>query len=115
MRLRSSLAAAVGALALAVTLPASSAGAATGQFVFTYERDGKTIEDKLHDPRARFCINLDEVSKPGTTPAHSPRNRTNSRATVYPEIDCEGEGVGLKALSGKAGPEVKVRSVIFNQ
>ncbi|QDQ13299.1 hypothetical protein [Streptomyces spectabilis] len=114
MRFRTSLAAALGALALVVTLP-SSANAATGQFVFTYNRDGRTIEGRLHDPEARECIDLDEVAKPDATPAHSPRNRTNSIATVYTELECEGESFALRAHSGYGGEGLKFRSVVFNQ
>ncbi|MEU8548928.1 hypothetical protein AB0C81_18385 [Streptomyces roseoverticillatus] len=84
MRLRYAVGGALGALALIVTVP-TSANAATGQFVFTYERDGKTLEGYLRDPRARYCLTLEQVAKPDTTPAHSPRNRTNSIATVYTE------------------------------
>ncbi|MFJ2744411.1 hypothetical protein ACIO3O_32695 [Streptomyces sp. NPDC087440] len=114
MRFRTSLAAALGALALVVTLP-TSANAATGQFAFTYNRDGKTIEATLHDPKARECIDLDEVADPSTTPAHSPRNRTNSIATVFTDLECEGESFPLKAHSGHAGEGLKFRSVLFNQ
>ncbi|MFE9120489.1 hypothetical protein [Streptomyces sp. NPDC007172] len=115
MRLRSSLAAALGALALAVTLPTSPASAATGQFFFTYERDGKTLEGYLRDPRARYCLTLEQVAKPDTTAAHSPRNRTNSVATVYTDVDCEGESFPLKSGGGSGGKDVKFRSVVFNR
>ncbi|MEU8500095.1 peptidase inhibitor family I36 protein [Streptomyces lavendulae] len=115
MRFRTPLAAAVGALALAVTLPTSSASAATGQFVFTYERDGKTLEGYLRDPRARYCLTLEQVAGTDTTPAHSPRNRTNSIATVYTDVDCEGESFALKSGGGYGGENLKFRSVVFNQ
>ncbi|MFJ2407192.1 hypothetical protein ACIOUE_38525 [Streptomyces xanthochromogenes] len=115
MRFRTSLAAVLGALALAVTLPASSASAATGQFSFTYERDGKTLQGYLSDPRARSCIDLDEVAGTDTTPAHSPRNRTNSIATVFTDLDCEGKSFALKAGGGHGGAGLKFRSVVFNQ
>ncbi|MBB4889161.1 hypothetical protein WEB32_02500 [Streptomyces netropsis] len=114
MRLRHAIGGALGALALIVTVP-TSANAATGQFVFTYNRDGKTIEGRLHDPKARECIDLDEVAKPDSTPAHSPRNRTNSIATVYTDLECEGESFALKAHSGYGGEGLKFRSVVFNQ
>ncbi|MEI5102059.1 hypothetical protein RB200_30510 [Streptomyces sp. PmtG] len=114
MRFRTSLAAALGALALVVTLP-PSANAATGQFVFTYNREGKTIEGRLHDPTGRECIDLTEVSNLNETPAHSPRNRTNSIATVYTELECEGESFALKAHSGYGGEGLKFRSIVFNQ
>ncbi|QEV18055.1 MULTISPECIES: peptidase inhibitor family I36 protein [Streptomyces] len=114
MRFRTSLAAALGALALVVTLP-TSANAATGQFVFTYNRDGKTIEARLNDPKGRECIDLAEVADPSATPAHSPRNRTNSIVTVYSDLECEGESFSLRAYSGFGGEGLKFRSVIFNQ
>ncbi|WP_327064318.1 hypothetical protein [Kitasatospora sp. NBC_01302] len=114
MRFRTSLAVALGALTLAVSLP-TSAHAATGQFFFTYNRDGKTLEGYLRDPRARYCITLEEVAKPDSTPAYSPRNRTNSIATVYTDVDCEGESFPLKSGGGHGGANVKFRSVVFNQ
>ncbi|MFF7588052.1 hypothetical protein ACFZCK_11285 [Kitasatospora purpeofusca] len=113
MRFRTCLAVALTGLTLAVSLP-TSATAATGQFFYTYESGGKTLEGFLRDPKGRVCINLDEVAEPAT-PAHSPRNRTNSIATVYTDADCDGESFPLKANGGSGGKDVKFRSVIFNK
>ncbi|MFE9532857.1 hypothetical protein [Streptomyces sp. NPDC006691] len=115
MRLRSAFAAALGAFALAVTLPTSPASAASGPFRFTYERDGKTLEGSLLNPKGLYCLTLEQVAKPDTTPAHSPRNLTNSIATVYTDVDCEGESFPLKMHGGSGGKDVKFRSVIFDR
>ncbi|WP_371096183.1 hypothetical protein [Streptomyces sanglieri] len=61
MRLRSTVAAAFGALALLVAVP-TSAGAATGDFSYTYTGlDGSPRVGFLFDPPSRMCITLPEV------------------------------------------------------
>lgn len=88
MRLRTSVAATVGALALVITLPAS-AGAAQGDFTYQhYNRAGIAQTSGLMNPQSRECITLPEVENARTAPAHSPattptpRRRSSRVSTV---------------------------------
>jgi hypothetical protein len=115
MRLRNAAVAALGALALVVTIP-SSASAAIGGFSYSYVGlDGRTHRRVLLDPESRECITLDEVADPDASePAHSPRNRTTSGATVFTEPGCEGDFFSLRPLTGRGGESLKLRSVVFS-
>lgn len=114
MRLRTSVAATVGALALVVTLPAS-AGAAQGQFTYQHvNRVGAAETSGLMNPQSRECITLPEVDHARTAPAHSPRNDTNATATVFAGVDCEGPHFSLRPNGGHASERLKVRSVVFS-
>ncbi|WP_327367638.1 hypothetical protein [Streptomyces sp. NBC_01217] len=115
MRLRSTVAAAFGALALIVTVP-TSANAAWGEFRYTFSGlDGSPQVGILSDPPSRSCINLPEVADPGSSsPAHSPRNYTDSTAVVFSEADCEGDIFVLRPDGGHASERLKLRSVIFH-
>ncbi|MFJ7194940.1 MULTISPECIES: hypothetical protein [unclassified Streptomyces] len=115
MRLRSTVAAALGALALIVAVP-TSAGAATGDFRYTYTGlDGSPQFGFLVDPPSRMCITLPEVADPGSTnPAHTPWNFTDSSATVFSGPDCEGDYFTLRPNGGHASERLKLRSVVFS-
>ncbi|MFD3923951.1 hypothetical protein [Streptomyces sp. NPDC058595] len=114
MRLRTTVAAAVGALALVITLPAS-AGAAEGDFTYQHvDEAGVAQSSTLVDPRSRECITLPEVQDERTEPAHSPRNNTDATATVFSGADCEGLHFSLRPNGGKASERLKVRSVVFS-
>ncbi|MEV0778344.1 hypothetical protein ACIBLA_21705 [Streptomyces sp. NPDC050433] len=114
MRLRTSVAATVGALALVITLPAS-AGAAEGAFTYEHlDQAGSTEMSSLIDPQSRECITLPEVKDETTQAAHSPRNNTDATATVFSGVDCEGEHFSLRPNGGKASERLKVRSVVFS-
>lgn len=91
MRLRHAAGAAFGALTLLLTIPAS-ASAAEGQFQYTVTGlDGHPLRVVLEDPPSEQCITLPEVADPSaSSPAHSPRNRTDERAIVFSEPDCTG-------------------------
>lgn len=114
MRLRTSVAATVGALALVVTLP-TSAGAAQGQFTYQHvNRVGVAETSGLLNPQSRECLTLPEVDNARTAPAHSPRNDTNATATVFAGVDCEGPHFSLRPNGGHASERLKVRSVVFS-
>ncbi|UZJ30321.1 hypothetical protein [Streptomyces endophytica] len=117
-RLRRSVtvvATAVGALALATLLPASSAGAATGPFSYVYDDGtGAPRLGLLADPPSRECLTLPEVADPAVAPAHTPRNYTASTATVFAGADCTGDYFNLRPNGGHASERLKVRSVVFS-
>lgn len=114
MRLRTSVAATVGALALVITLP-TSAGAAEGDFTYQhYDQAGIAQTSGLMDPQSRECITLPEVEDARSAPAHSPRNNTNATATVFADADCEGAHFSLRPNGGHASERLKVRSVVFS-
>ncbi|WP_326765790.1 hypothetical protein OG978_15450 [Streptomyces sp. NBC_01591] len=115
MRLRSTVAAALGALALIVAVP-TSASAATGDFAYTYTGlDGSPRLGLLSDPPSQMCITLPEVADPlSTNPAHTPWNYTDSSATVFSGPDCEGAYFTLRPHGGHASERLKLRSVVFS-
>ncbi|MFC8080325.1 hypothetical protein ACFUN8_32890 [Streptomyces sp. NPDC057307] len=114
MRLRTSVAATVGALALVITLP-TSAGAAQGDFTYQHvNRAGVAQMSGLMDPQSRECITLPEVSHERSAPAHSPRNNTDATATVFAGVDCEGPHFSLRPNGGHASERLQVRSVVFS-
>jgi hypothetical protein len=114
MRLRSTAAAALGALALLVALPAS-AHAASGEFSYSYSGlDGRPQRAQLGDPASGQCITLPEVADPGSSlPASEPLNRTTSRAVVFTGPRCNGDSFTLRAFDGRASDRLKLRSVLF--
>ncbi|MEW2488209.1 hypothetical protein [Streptomyces sp. NPDC048411] len=115
MRLRTTVAAALGALALVVTLP-TSADAASGDFLYRFTGlDGTPQYAGLIDPASRECITLPEVADPGSSnPADSPWNFTDSTATVFTDPDCEGAFFTLRPFGGHASKRLKLRSVVFS-
>lgn len=116
MRLRHSVAAALGALALVVTLPAS-ASAATGQFSYQYVGlDGKPQSATLHDPPSGECVTLAEVADPDASePAFAPHNDTDEYALVFTEPDCTGDSWTLRPHGRPATDRLKLRSVYFTR
>ncbi|MEV7235842.1 hypothetical protein AB0N06_18155 [Streptomyces sp. NPDC051020] len=115
MRLRTTVAATLGALALIVTLP-TSADAGSGDFLYRFTGlDGTPQYTGLTDPASRECITLPEVADPGSSnPANSPRNYTDSTATVFTGPDCEGVFFTLRPFGGHASERLKLRSVVFS-
>lgn len=113
MRLRHSVAAGLGALALALAVPAT-AGAATGHFSYLYETPGGTTSAVLVDPPSRECVNLPEVAHPWQSPAHSPRNRTASTAVAFSGPDCTGRHFSMRPMTGYASERLEMRSVLFS-
>ncbi|MBT2493388.1 hypothetical protein J7E96_33795 [Streptomyces sp. ISL-96] len=115
MRLRNTLVTAVGAFALALTLPAASASAATGQSRYTYvNEEGYELVGFMNAPESERCINLAGLND-ALPPAHSPKNRTDATATVFLNADCEGEDFfTLRPHTGGGSERLKVRSVVFS-
>lgn len=116
MRLRHSVAAALGALPLAVTLPAS-AHAATGAFSYQYVGlDGRPQSATLHDPPSGECVTLAEVADPGASePAFAPHNDTDEWALVFTEPDCTGDSWPLRPHGRPASERLELRSVHFSR
>ncbi|MEU3773773.1 hypothetical protein AB0F11_11335 [Streptomyces sp. NPDC032472] len=114
MRLRNAAVAAFGALTLVLTIPAS-ASAATGDFVYVYSGlNGSPQVGVLENPASGECITLPEVADPGaSSPAHSPRNLTDSTAVVFTEPDCTGDHYSLRP-GGRASERLLLRSVVFS-
>ncbi|GAA2632999.1 MULTISPECIES: hypothetical protein [Streptomyces] len=114
MRLRHAAGAAFGALTLLLTIPAS-ASAAEGQFQYTVTGlDGHPLRVVLEDPPSEQCITLPEVADPSaSSPAHSPRNRTDERAIVFSEPDCTGREFALRPHTGYGTERLELRSVVF--
>nr|WSZ95394.1 hypothetical protein OH820_06770 [Streptomyces sp. NBC_00857] len=120
MRLRSTLAAVVGAVALLVSVPGSSSAsssassAAVGEFHYVYtDIAGHPQPGKLVNPPSRRCITIPEAAGEYVPPAHSPRNLTKSTATVFTGLRCDGEHYTLDP--GKsASSRLKLRSVVFS-
>ncbi|GAA1536920.1 hypothetical protein GCM10009730_52670 [Streptomyces albidochromogenes] len=109
MRLRSTLAAAFGAFALVLTLPAS-ASAAEGTFTYQYaDRTGT-----LTNPPSEECVTLPEVADEQVLPAHTPGNATDAVATVYAGSECTGPQFDLRPHTGHGSDRLKVRSVVFH-
>ncbi|MBT2400499.1 hypothetical protein [Streptomyces sp. ISL-100] len=114
MRFRHTVAAAVGALTLVLTMP-TPAGAAVGAFTYQYDdMSGERITAELIDPPSGPCITLPEVADDFVPPAHTPRNATDRPATVYAGADCTGPEFNLRAHTGYGSERLKVRSVIFH-
>ncbi|MFF2197177.1 hypothetical protein [Streptomyces sp. NPDC058157] len=115
MRLRRASIAALGAFTLLLAVP-QSASAAVGEFQYTYiGLDGKPHIRILLDPESRECITLPEVADPNASePAHSPRNRTTSTATVFTGPECDGDYFTLRPLVGRGSDRLKLRSVVFS-
>ncbi|MBC3841902.1 hypothetical protein GXW82_21900 [Streptacidiphilus sp. 4-A2] len=113
MRLRNSIAAAVGALALVLTLP-TSAQAAGGRFTYITHDAGYAQERALVDPPSGECINLKGAEDPNGPPADSPRNDTDATATVFTGTDCDGDYYSLRPFGGRASDKLKLRSVVFS-
>ncbi|WP_223767091.1 hypothetical protein [Streptomyces huiliensis] len=115
MRLRDTAVASLGALFLVLSVPAS-ASAADGQFQYTYSGlDGRPQVAVVDDPDSRECITLPEVADPASSsPAHSPRNRTDAYAKVFTEPNCTGDSFTLRPHTGYGSERLKLRSVIFS-
>ncbi|KOU20297.1 hypothetical protein [Streptomyces sp. WM6368] len=114
MRLRHAAVAAFGAATLLLTIP-TSASAAQGQFQYTVTGlDGRPLRVVLDNPRSGECITLPEVADPSaSSPAHSPRNRTNEPVLVFTEPDCTGREYRLRAGTGYGTERLELRSVVF--
>ncbi|MFI8828125.1 hypothetical protein [Streptomyces sp. NPDC053431] len=116
MRLRHTLAAACGALALTAAL-ASPAHAATGDFSYRVAGlNGEPLHVTLHDPDSDECVTLPEVADPSASePAFAPHNDTDAYARVFTEPGCTGDAWTLRPHGRPASDRLKLRSVVFLQ
>ncbi|MEV0371181.1 hypothetical protein AB0I10_15345 [Streptomyces sp. NPDC050636] len=114
MRLRHTVATAVGALALVLALP-TSASAAAGNFTYVYtDPDGARHTSGLIAPPSQECINLPGATDEAVPPADTPRNDTDATVTVFSDADCEGDYFTLRPNGGHASARLKLRSVAFS-
>ncbi|MFF1511530.1 hypothetical protein [Streptomyces sp. NPDC058326] len=114
MRLRHSVAAVCGALALTAAL-AAPAHAATGDFGYRFVgMDGYPQAVTLHDPASGECVAIPEAADPGSSaPAFAPHNDTDAYAVVFTEPDCTGDSWTLRPHGRPATDRLKLRSVLF--
>ncbi|MFD3581246.1 hypothetical protein [Streptomyces sp. NPDC058683] len=114
LRLRAIAFAAISTLTLLVATP-GSAHATVGTFTYSYvDSAGNTLRDRLEDPKSNVCHNIEQADDPDAEkPAHSPYNRTDDKAYVYAEPDCEGTEYVLAKEVGEGGAGMEFRSVIF--
>ncbi|MET8975850.1 hypothetical protein ABZX85_09535 [Streptomyces sp. NPDC004539] len=114
MRLRTTLAAVTGALALLAAVP-TSASAADGTFLYAYSGlDGHPQVASLENPASRECITLPEVANPSSSsPARYGYNDTGSTAVVFENPDCTGTATALEPDTG-GGEHTTFRSVTFS-
>ncbi|GAB2953994.1 MULTISPECIES: hypothetical protein [unclassified Streptomyces] len=114
MRLRNTVAAALGALLLSAFLPASPAAAADGEFRYTYVGlNGLALQGALTDPESGQCINIPETDG-SLLPAFAPRNFTNATATVFLDADCNGDTFYVMNPGRVLGERLRLRSVVFS-
>ncbi|MET9604716.1 hypothetical protein ABZZ17_06560 [Streptomyces sp. NPDC006512] len=113
MKLRSTVAAALGALTLVLALP-GSAVAATGEFSYKYVTDlGHEEVIVLTDPHSGKCINLRAVGDDKLLPGYAPHNRTDTPVVVYRGASCTGAEWRLRANGNPTRDDLLVRSVRF--
>ncbi|MFD5098316.1 hypothetical protein [Streptomyces albidochromogenes] len=113
MKLRNAAAATVAAFALALSMP-GTAVAAQGQFHYKYVDDmGRQQSVTLHDPSSGECINLYATGDDDALPGYGPHNDTDSVATVYFDVDCEGDQWHLRPHGKPARDDLEMRSVRF--
>ncbi|MGW1818660.1 hypothetical protein ACWCQM_34500 [Streptomyces sp. NPDC002125] len=114
MRLRSAFTAVLGAALLIAATPAS-ASAASGQFRYDYlTTEGYEATGFLNNPPSDQCLDLPGVDQNSPEPGHSPKNRTDAWATVFTDLNCQGDSFTLRPQTGGGTERLKVRSVIFN-
>ncbi|MGW1767694.1 hypothetical protein ACWCQL_27035 [Streptomyces sp. NPDC002073] len=110
MRLRRSLGATLGALALGVALPVTAdatLGSATCQY-------GDPAQKGQPDaPDSRECIEVPEVGPGQSTDAWEFENNTFAEACLFPEAGCQGERTQVPK-GEKATADLKFRSVHFH-
>lgn len=113
MRIRTAVAAAVGALALLASVP-GSASAAEGEFGYQYvDANGQVQAASLQDPASEGCITLPETADESAPPANSAHNETNATATIFTGADCEGEYYTVEP-GASTDEDRDLRSVVFS-
>ncbi|MCX4625287.1 MULTISPECIES: hypothetical protein [unclassified Streptomyces] len=115
MKLRNAVAAALGALALTLSM-SGSALAATGEFHYKFsDAAGDELSVTLPDPRSGECINLYAVDSYKYPPGYAPHNETDAWVTVYTDTNCDGDQWRLKPHGRQASDRLLVRSVRFDE
>ncbi|MER6778583.1 MULTISPECIES: hypothetical protein [unclassified Streptomyces] len=115
MKLRNALGAALGALALTLSM-SGSALAATGDFSYKFrDGDDREVSVTLPDPRSGECINLYAVDSYKYGPGYAPHNETDAWVTVYTDTNCDGGQWRLKPHGQQASDRLLVRSVRFDR
>ncbi|WP_167153966.1 hypothetical protein [Streptomyces sp. MBT27] len=112
MRLRHTLGAALGTLALLAATP-TPASATAGYVTYLYDGiGGKPTFGKITGPDSRVCIEIPEIEAKKGTDAWKFENNTESNVFLFPEDSCGGTHIEVRA-GGKADPKFKFRSVYF--
>ncbi|MEW2289223.1 hypothetical protein [Streptomyces sp. NPDC047841] len=106
--------AAAGAFLLLIAVP-SPASAATGQFRYSYTTaEGYEAVGFLNDPASGECITLPAPGSAPGAPSRAPKNRTDATATVFLDVDCEGDVYYSLPPGAGASGRLLVRSVVFS-
>ncbi|MDH6112301.1 hypothetical protein P3T36_003713 [Kitasatospora sp. MAP12-15] len=115
MRLRNSVAAAVGSLALVLSIPgsASAVGSAHGTFQYRFGSPVAPHFGELIDPDTRVCINLPEGTDVNYPPAFHPENQTDSTATAWTGPNCTGDYNSINPYKSR-NATFTLRSVVFS-
>jgi hypothetical protein len=111
MRLRHTVGAAVGALALVVTLP-TSAQAVEGYATYSWGTEENPKFGKLDNPEGRVCINIPEVESGKSAYAWNFKNNTPSNLFLFPDDECQGDHTSVNA-GGKPDSKLKFKSLYF--
>ncbi|MDI3405770.1 hypothetical protein [Streptomyces cavernicola] len=113
VRLRHTLAASGGALALTAVL-AAPAHAATGEFNYVHLGLTGPQSHTLYNPPSGTCVQIPEAADPySSLPAVAPHNDTDSVAVVFTEPDCTGDSWTLRPHGNPATDQLELRSVVF--
>ncbi|WKV75438.1 hypothetical protein AW27_030310 [Streptomyces sp. PCS3-D2] len=114
MRLRNTVAAALGALMLSAALPTSPASAASGEFLYSYVgTNGVNLRGALVEPDSGQCINIPETGD-SSPPAFAPRNFTDATATAFLDANCDGDVFFTMRPGQVVGNRLRLRSVVFS-
>ncbi|WJV50930.1 hypothetical protein [Streptomyces flavofungini] len=113
MRLRHTVGAALGALALAVTIPTSAAHAdAAGIFKYQWGLPGQTNYGEIVSPKTEVCHQIPQVEDKPLLNAFSPINSTVQTVWLFTEDGCDGPYTKMVAGS-QDGPLRLFKSVYW--
>ncbi|WP_051855038.1 hypothetical protein [Streptomyces sp. NRRL B-1347] len=112
MRIRHTVGAALGALALIVTIPTSAHAEAVGFFKYQWGLPGQTNYGEMINAQTNICHQIPEVENKPLQNAFKPLNQTDKQAWLFLEEDCDGPHTVL--LQGaQDGPLRLFKSVYF--
>ncbi|MEU5772306.1 hypothetical protein ABZ819_03235 [Streptomyces venezuelae] len=114
MRLRHTVGATLGALALVLTIPTSASAGVTGTLFYKYGDPANPKLGSLESPQALECLNIPEVEGKNDTAFAPDSALPEHDAAVYTEEYCEGTQTIVPANT-KLGPEVKFKSVLVDR